>query len=148
MLALPLLIDVLLSLLCKCLQNKVHKDNTDLSLIQSAVKTALSQQSSQSRVFAMMVLSCYSDQDQESVKDDLKLTKEDIQVIHTLAQCKEIIQDILTFLDLVRGTEDNLCTLRSHGGIDLLGSVIDMSEVEEDVEKAALLLETLLSEEI
>ena len=136
--------DVLLSLLCKCLQNKVHKDNTDLSLIQSAVKTALSQQSSQSRVFAMMVLSCYSDQD--SVKDDLKLTKEDIQVIRTLAHREETIRDILTFLDIVKGIEDNLYTLRSHGGIDLLGSVIDMSEVEEDVEEAALLLEALLNE--
>ena len=142
----PLVIDVLLSMLYKCLQSKMHKENTDLSLIQSAVKTALTQQTCQCRIFALMVLSCYLDQDEENLKNAIKLTKRDMEVISTLMQCKENVDDILTFLDLVKVLEDNLRTLQSHGGPDLLAHVIDSSETE-DISKAALLLEALLSEE-
>ena len=139
--------DVVLSILCKCLQSKVQRENTDLSLIQSTVQSALTQQNSQCRIFAMMVLSNYLDEDQESVMKCAKLTKEDVQAISTLVQCREETEDILLFLDQIRVIEDNSNALRSFGGLEVLARVIDYSEIEQDIAKAAMLLEELLSEE-
>ena len=138
--------DVLLAILCKCLQSKVHREGTDLSLIHSAIEAVLSQQNCQRRIFAMMVLSNYFSQDQEDLKMSLKLTTEDVQVVSSLVKCKEETEDILLFLDQVKVIEDNSDILRSCGGLELLGKVIDYSEIEQDIGKAAILLEALLSE--
>ena len=139
--------DVVVAVLCKCLQSKVHRENTDLSLLLSALEAALSQQNCQCRVFAMMILGNYFEQDQEKMKEHVKLTKEDIQVLSTLVKCKEEMEDILSFLDQVRASEHNSDVLMSHGGLELLGKVVDCSEIEEHTQKAALLLEALLSVE-
>ena len=140
------MIDVVLSILCKCLQSKVHQESIEFSLIQGAVKTALSQQNCQRRIFAMMALSNYLDRDEENVVEYIKLTKEDVKAIDTLVKCKEETEDILLFLDQVRAVECNSYILCSCGGLDILSKVIDITEIEKDTEKAALLLEALLSE--
>ena len=123
---------------------EIHRENTDLTLIQSVVEKPLSQHNSQSRIFAMMVLSNYLSKNQGNLKQCLKLTKEDIQLVGTLV--KQETNDILSFLDQIRAVENNSSTLCLYGGLELLGNIIDSSEVEEDIKKAALLLEALLSE--
>ncbi len=135
--------DIVLSIVCKCLQSEVHRKHTDLSLLQSVVKTPLSQQNSQCRIFAMMILSNYLNHDQETVENSyLKLTKEDIKSISGLVGEGE---DILSFLDTVRAIEDNSNTLCTYGGLELLGKVIEDSEIVQDIERAAVLLQALLS---
>lgn len=138
--------DVSLAILHKCLQNKVHREGTDLSLIRSAIGSVLSQHNSQRRIFAMMVFSSYFSQDQEDLKLSLQLKKEDVQVLSSLVQYEEETEDILSFLDQVKAVEDNSNVLRSYGGLELLGKVVDFSEIEQDIGKAATLLEALLSE--
>ena len=140
----PISNDILLSILCKCLQSKVQRENTDLSLIQSVVETFLSQNGTQCRIFAMIILSYYLDQGQENVMEYVKLTEEDVQIINKIVKCEEETGDILSFLDQVRSIEINSHVLHSFGGLELLGKVIDSSENDEDIEKAAMILEALL----
>lgn len=142
----PIVMDVSLAILHKCLQNKVHREGMDLSLIRSAIGSVLSQHNSQRRIFAMMVFSSYFSQDQEDLKLSLQLKKEDVQVLSSLVQYEEETEDILSFLDQVKAVEDNSNVLRSYGGLELLGKVVDFSEIEQDIGKAATLLEALLSE--
>lgn len=127
---------------------EAHRENTDFTLILSVMEKPLSQHNSQSRILAMMVLSNYLSQNQEDLKQCLKLTKGDVQVIGTLVKYKQETNDILSFLDQMRAIEENSSALCSHGALELLGNVIDSSEIEEDIKRAALLLEALLNEGI
>lgn len=136
--------DVALSILCKCLKSQVQRESTDLPLVLTAVETALSRPACQGRIFAMMSLCNYRDQD--AVKKHVKLTGEDIQVISQLVKFTEETEDVLLFLDQVRLFEGNSHALRSCGGLELLSKVVDFSVIEKDIEKAAMLLEILLKD--
>ena len=137
--------DVVLAILHKCLQQEVYRENSDLTLIFPAIEIFLTR-TGQCRIFAKMVLSNYFKHEKEKVREHLILTEEDIQAISVFVKCQEETEDILLFLAEVKEVDGNSHALLSFGGLDLLAKVIDSSEREEDIDKAAILLEALLSE--
>ena len=142
----PLLVmNVMLAVLHKCLQQEVYRKNSDLTLILAAIKIFLTR-NCPCRIFAKMVLSSYLKQEEEKVRKYLTLTEEDVQAISVFVKCQEETEDILLFLAEVKEVEDNSHALLSFGGLELLAKVIDSSERKEDIDKAAILLEALLSE--
>ena len=141
--------DATILLFYKLLQHAICRESTDLSLIQSVMEPALSMQNSLSRIYAMMILSSYMEENPEEVKKQMKLTKEDIEVISILANCEKEICDVLSFLEQAIAIEHNSHEIRSFGGLELLGKAIKIFETEDDsiTTKAALFLDILLREE-
>lgn len=141
------MLNVILLLLYKCVQSEKHRETIDLLLLKTTLEWILVQHvMSPCRIRAMMVLSFYTEQIVEANDSEcLKLSSDDIKTIDKMTKCKDETAIVLHFLKHIKSIENNGSTLCCHGGLELLSGIIDSSEVEADIEVAALLLESLLS---
>ena len=134
-------------LLHKLCQHATCRQNIDISLILVVIAPALAMQKSSSRIYAMTLLSGFIDQSPEEVKKQILLTKEDVEVIAKLVNIEEEICDVLSFIEIAMAVEHNVHEIQSCGGLELLEKVIELFEADNRiVSRAALLIETLLSE--
>lgn len=139
----PYIINFILTLLFKCLQDHDLHEKVDLSFIQSILVPILETTDSEGVVLVKMSLATCSSQ-QDKIK--VNIEQQDVKVLHRMLKSMETAIEVLSFIEKVLEVDDSSTTMKSSDGVELVSCVLEWCEGNEDQEtRAATLIELLLS---
>ena len=139
----PYIINFILTLLFKCLQDHNLHEKVDLSLIQSILVPVLEATDSEGVVLVKMSLATCPSQQAELM---VNIGKQDIEVLRGMLKSEETATEVLSFIEKAVEADDGSTDMKSSDGMELLSCVFEWCEGNEDQERrAAMLIELLLS---
>lgn len=140
----PYIINFILTLLFKCLQDHNLREKVDLLFIHSILVPVLEATDSKGVVLVKMSLATCSSQQAEQLM--VNIEKQDIEVLCGMLKSEETAIEVLSFIEKALKVDGGSTDMKSSDGIELLRCVLEWCEGNEDQERrAATLIELLLS---